>query len=102
MAKNEETVRRISEVASAEEVIKPVFRAQDHMNTDFLISAFETRRGEDGKFYIIDAFHVESSTHCVLSTGSWMVDKQLQALDQREDLPLLIQFIQKDRSYYMA
>ena len=97
----EANVKRISEVASAQDVIKPIFKAQLHMETDFVIADFEVRHGSDGKYYIIDAFHVESETHCVISTGSWMVDKQLQAIDKRDDLPLLIKFVQQDRSYYM-
>ena len=100
MAK-ETDIKRISEVVPAGEVIKPVFKARDYMQTDFVITDFEVRHGTDGKFYIIDAFHVETSTHCVVSTGSWMVDKQLQALDKRDDLPLLMKFVEQDRSYYM-
>lgn len=100
MAKDN-AIRRISEVAPADEVIKPIFKAQDHMGTDFVITDFQVRNGSDGQFYIIDAFHIETGTHCVISTGSWMVDKQLQALDKREDLPLTIKFVAKDRSYYM-
>lgn len=100
MAKEQE-VKRISEVANAADVILPIFKAQEHMNTDFVISDFEVRHGSDGKYYIIDAFHLESKTPCVISTGSWMVDKQLQALNKRDDLPLVIRFTQQDRSYFM-
>ena len=100
MAKTD-VIRRISEVVPANEVIKPIFKARAYMETDFIITDFEVRHGSDGKFYIIDAFHIESGTHCVISTGSWMVDKQLQALNKRDDLPLTIKFVEKDRSYYM-
>ncbi len=101
MAK-QETPRRISDVAPAEEVIKPVYKAEDHMEEDFYITGFDVRTGTLGKFYIIDAVHVDTKAECVISTGSWMVDKQLQALDPRLDLPLLIRFVPKDRSYYMV
>ncbi|KKL17392.1 hypothetical protein LCGC14_2486040 [marine sediment metagenome] len=97
----EAEVKRISEVVPASEVIKPIFKAQEYMETDFVITDFEVRNGSDGKFYIIDAYHLETKTHCVISTGSWMVDKQLQALDKREDLPLRMKFVPQDRSYFM-
>ena len=95
-------VKSINDVAPRNEVVPDLVAAQDLFGVQLELRSFRKRTGEFSDFYILECGVVGTDDTIHVSTGSYMVEAQLEHLTPRTDLPCSFQMIEEGKSYYMG
>lgn len=90
-------LKRIGAIISEEDALPPIRAARDLIGREMILHAFEWKQGDQTEYALMvvsltspNADNGETDEEFQLSCGAQTVVTQLQAVDQKNDLPMLI------------
>lgn len=100
MAKSDSQYQRIGTLVPAATVAVPTYKAEQMLNQDILMSAYEFKvTDSNAEHALISGIHMKTGGNVEIDTFDRAIVAQLMALPQDIQLPIMIKVVQFGRYY---